>query len=414
MEIELRRVACRRCGAVKRERLAWLVDNPRYTRRFAFYVGRRCRAAAIADIAEELRLEWHTVKELEMQYMREQLRRAGTPAPEVIGIDQVSIRPTVLGRSTDDEIRQLIEGHGYEVFTVAGDDPPLVHQALAGALETCYAKIRAIQSDARQRGVADRPRWPAIVLRTPKGWTGPKVVDGLPIEGTFRAHQVPLAEVKTNPAHLQMLEACMKSYRPQELFDDSGRLMPALAALAPPGDRRMGANPHANGGKELVELDLPDFRDYALPVKRPATERAESTRELGKLMRDVFLSNAGPANFRLFCPDETTSNRLADVFEVQNRCFVGRIEVGDDHLATDGRVMDVLSEHNCQGWLEGYTLTGRHGLFASYEALLARAPRFAAGTSALRELCQEMLVRHETYTRAHLEDLPEVRDWTWT
>jgi xylulose-5-phosphate/fructose-6-phosphate phosphoketolase len=193
-------------------------------------------------------------------------------------------------------------------------------------------------------------------------------VDGVPIEGTFRAHQVPLATVKENAAHLKMLEAWMRSYRPEELFDERGRLAPALAALAPAGDRRMGANPHANGGGVLVDLDLPDFTDYALAVKQPATELHESTRQLGKMMRDIFKRSTGSRNFRLFCPDETNSNRLGDVFEATDRCFVGRTIPTDDHVSAEGRVMEVLSEHNCQGWLEGYILTGRHGLFASYEA----------------------------------------------
>jgi xylulose-5-phosphate/fructose-6-phosphate phosphoketolase len=276
--------------------------------------------------------------------------------------------PTVLGRATEREIRQLIEGHGYEVFFVEGDDPERVQHTLAAALDTCYARIREIQAQARQHGCTERPRWPALVLRTPKGWTGPRVVDGRPVEGTFRAHQVPLAGVRDNPAHLQMLEAWMRSYRPEELFDQDGRFIPELAALAPQGHRRMGANPHANGGLKPAALDLPPFRDYALPVTRPATERHESTRQLGRFMRDIFRGNARQANFRLFCPDETTSNRLGDVFEVENRCFVGPILPVDDHVATDGRVMEVLSEHSCQGWLEGYVLTGRHGLFASYEA----------------------------------------------
>jgi xylulose-5-phosphate/fructose-6-phosphate phosphoketolase len=276
--------------------------------------------------------------------------------------------PTVLGRSSDDEIGKFLTGQGYEVLFVEGDEPPRVHQLLAEALEACYAKIRAIQRAARDQAIAGRPRWPALVLRTPKGWTGPKVVDGLPVEGTFRAHQVPLNQVKTNPEHLRMLEAWMRSYRPEELFDSHGRLVPELQGLAPEGARRMGANPHANGGWQVVPLDLPNFRDYAIPVKRPATERHESTRQLGQLLRDVFTRNRRPARFRLFCPDETNSNRLGDVFEVENRCFMGPIEPGDDHLSPDGRVMEVLSEHLCQGWLEGYTLTGRHGLFATYEA----------------------------------------------
>jgi xylulose-5-phosphate/fructose-6-phosphate phosphoketolase len=276
--------------------------------------------------------------------------------------------PTVLGRSTNEDVRELIEGHGYEVRFVEGDEPRVVHQALAAALDTSYAGIRAIQADARTRGVSGRPRWPAIVLKTPKGWTGPKVVDGVVIEGTFRAHQVPLSGVKDNPEHLKLLEAWMRSYRPEELFDERGRLVAAVAALAPRGDRRMGANPHANGGKELIDLDLPDYRDYALAVKAPAAERHESTRQLGKFMRDIFTANARTANFRLFCPDETNSNRLGDVFEAETRCFVGPALPTDDHISPAGRVMEILSEHSCQGWLEGYTLTGRHGLFASYEA----------------------------------------------
>jgi xylulose-5-phosphate/fructose-6-phosphate phosphoketolase len=275
--------------------------------------------------------------------------------------------PTVLGRSTNDEIESLLGGVGYDVLFVEGSEPKTVHVLLAEALETCYSRIRAIQREARKRGVNGRPRWPALVLRTPKGWTGPKVVDGVPIEGTFRAHQVPLSHVRTNSEHLHMLEQWMRSYRPEELFDAAGRLVPDVAALAPAGARRMGANPHANGGRG-APLDLPPFRDYALAVSRPAAERAESTRQLGKLMRDVFTRNRHSADFRLFCPDETNSNRLGDVFEAENRCLVETVLPNDDHVSPDGRVMEVLSEHLCQGWLEGYNLTGRHGLFATYEA----------------------------------------------
>ena len=275
--------------------------------------------------------------------------------------------PTVLGRASDAEIESILGGEGYEVLFVEGDEPKVVHEALADVLETSYARIRAIQREARTRGVTSRPRWPVIVLRTPKGWTGPKVVDGIQIEGTFRAHQVPLSQVRTNSAHLRMLEQWMKSYRPEELFDAAGRLVPELAELAPSGARRMGANPHANGGKGLA-LDLPSFRDFALAVDRPARDRAESTRQLGKLMAGIFTRNLRQADFRLFCPDETNSNRLGDVFEVQNRCLVEAVLPNDDHVAPDGRVMEVLSEHLCQGWLEGYNLTGRHGLFATYEA----------------------------------------------
>ncbi len=276
--------------------------------------------------------------------------------------------PTALGRASDEEIGHLLQGHGYDVHFVAGDDPPVVHQQFAASLDACYGAIRAIQEDARKHGFRQRPPWPAIVLRTPKGWTGPRVVDGVPIEGTFRAHQVPLARVKDNPEHLRMLEGWMRSYQPEKAFDQNGRLIAALAELAPKGERRMGANPHANGGKLLVPLDIPNFTDYALEVKRPATERHESTRQLGLLLRDLFARNATQQNFRLFCPDETNSNRLGNVFEVENRCFVGRTIPGDDHVSPEGRVMEVLSEHNCEGWLEGYLLTGRHGLFATYEA----------------------------------------------
>ncbi len=276
--------------------------------------------------------------------------------------------PTVLGRDDDTVVHQLIAGHGYEVHFVEGDDPMSVHQAFAETLDTCYARIRSYQEEARKHGFRKRPHWPAIILRTPKGWTGPKEVDGLPVEGTFRSHQVPVADVKTNPEHLRLLEEWMRSYQPEDVFDEDGRLRPELAALAPQGDRRMGANPHANGGKLLVDLHLPDITDYAIEVKQPATERHESTRQLGKLLRDIFAHNVMHQHFRLFCPDETNSNRLGNVFEVENRCFVEPILPTDDHLSPDGRVMEVLSEHLCQGWLEGYLLTGRHGLFASYEA----------------------------------------------
>src|SRR5918997_2253209 len=276
--------------------------------------------------------------------------------------------PTVLGRAEDGEVRSILEGHGYEVHFVEGEDPQRVHQAFAAALDACHESIRGIQRGAREGGFPGRPRWPAIVLRTPKGWTGPSEFNGLPVEGTFRSHQVPLANVRDDPAQLAMLEAWMRGYQPEELFDGEGRLVPELAALAPSGNRRMGANPHANGGTVLRELDVPDFRDYALAVERPATERGESTRKLGELLRDTFTRNAGQANFRLFCPDETNSNRLGAVFEVENRCFVGKTLPLDDHVAPSGRVLEVLSEHLCEGWLEGYLLTGRHGLFATYEA----------------------------------------------
>jgi xylulose-5-phosphate/fructose-6-phosphate phosphoketolase len=276
--------------------------------------------------------------------------------------------PTVLARASDDEVRKLLEGHGYTVHFVEGADPPAVHQAFAATLDRCHAEILAIQRGAREGGLSERPSWPAIVLRTPKGWTGPRELHGLPVEGTFRSHQVPLPGARSGSDQLAMLEAWMRSYRPEELFDEVGRLIPELTALAPSGDDRMGANPHANGGRMLRELDVPDFREYALSVERPASERSESTRKLGELLRDTFTSNAEQANFRLFCPDEVKSNRLGAVFEVENRCFVGKTLPVDDHVAPGGRVFEVLSEHLCEGWLEGYLLTGRHGLFATYEA----------------------------------------------
>jgi xylulose-5-phosphate/fructose-6-phosphate phosphoketolase len=254
------------------------------------------------------------------------------------------------------------------VHFVEGDDPPVVHRELASTLDRCFDIIAEIQDGARAHGFGARPRWPAIVLRTPKGWTGPKVVDGQPVEGTFRAHQVPLANVRDNPDHLRLLEDWMRGYQPEQLFDERGRLVPTLAELAPKGDRRMGANPHANGGRLLEPLDLPDFTEYAIPVARPGAELHESTRRLGEFLRDVFTRNHDRGNFRLVCPDETNSNRLGAVFEVENRVLVEPIIDIDDHVSHDGRVMEILSEHNCQGWLEGYLLTGRHGLFASYEA----------------------------------------------
>jgi xylulose-5-phosphate/fructose-6-phosphate phosphoketolase len=287
--------------------------------------------------------------------------------------------PTVMGRSPNDVVRAFIEGNGYEVFFVEGDDPAHMHQQFAATLDTCYSRILAIQQEVRAYGTGETaapseaqrhfaPRWPAIVLRTPKGWTGPAEVGGLPVEGTFRAHQVPFSNVRKSRDELEGLEAWMRSYEPDTVFDDNGSLLPELTALAPRGLRRMGTNPHANGGKLLTTLRMPDFRRYALDVPRPATERAESTRQLGKFMRDIFVQNAQEANFRLFCPDEVHSNRLDNVFEVENRCFVGPTISIDDHVAPNGRVMEVLSEHLCEGWLEGYLLTGRHGLFATYEA----------------------------------------------
>jgi xylulose-5-phosphate/fructose-6-phosphate phosphoketolase len=299
--------------------------------------------------------------------------------------------PTVLGRSSDDSVRSLLEGHGYDVHFVEGTDPKRVHWELANTLETCHAKIRAIQKKARATGVDARPRWPAIVLRTPKGWTGPKEVNGKPVEGTFRSHQVPLAHVREEPAELAMLEAWMKSYEPEKLFDRDGRLVRALAELAPKGERRMGANPHANGGRLLVPLDLPDFASYAVPVESPGTTSRESTRQLGLMLRDTYAMNRAAKNFRLFCPDETNSNRLGAVFEVENRCLVAdKTDALDDHVSPDGRVMEVLSEHNCQGWLEGYLLTGRHGMFASYEAFVLIVASMATQHSKWIQACDDL------------------------
>jgi xylulose-5-phosphate/fructose-6-phosphate phosphoketolase len=276
--------------------------------------------------------------------------------------------PTVLGRSSDADVRALLEANGYEPHFVEGADPMPVHQAFAAALDHSYAAIRSLQAEARSYGHRAGVHWPAIVLRTPKGWTGPREVDGLPVEGTFRAHQVPLADVQHDPSHLAELEQWMRSYQPEAQFDANGRVRSELAALAPAGSRRMGANPHANGGSVLKPLVMPDFTRYALQVPRPATERHESTRQFGQMLRDVFALNTAAANFRITCPDETNSNRLGDVFAVENRCFTGTTIDIDDHVSADGRVMEVLSEHLCEGWLEGYLLTGRHGLYVTYEA----------------------------------------------
>jgi xylulose-5-phosphate/fructose-6-phosphate phosphoketolase len=275
-----------------------------------------------------------------------------------------------LSRISRQEIEQLFRGYGYEPHFVEGDDPDVVHQLMAGTLDRVVAEIRQIQTVARNRGFTRRPAWPMIILRTPKGWTGPAQVDGLKTEGSWRSHQVPLANLQKEPAHLQMLEQWLKSYRPEELFDDTGRLVADIAELAPKGTMRMGANPHANGGLLLQELDLPDFRAYAIELSTPGSVMGEATRPLGLFLRDVLKANAGKANFRVFGPDETASNRLAAVFEASDRAFTGEILESDEHLSPDGRVMEVLSEHLCQGWLEGYLLTGRHGFFSCYEAFI--------------------------------------------
>jgi xylulose-5-phosphate/fructose-6-phosphate phosphoketolase len=276
--------------------------------------------------------------------------------------------PTVLARIPESELTALLEGYGWRPLFVAGDEPSVVHEALAAALDESLDAIADAQHSARNGGATLRPPWPMIVLRTPKGWTCPKEVDGLQIEGTWRSHQVPVSAARENPEHLRILEEWMRSYRPEELFDEDGRLIEELAELAPNGDRRMSANPHANGGVLLRDLDLPDFHDYAVPVDEPGTTSSEATRVLGGFLRDVIARNR--ENFRLLGPDETASNRLDDVFEVTDRAWDAQTDPSDDHLAPEGRVMEVLSEHLCQGWLEGYLLTGRHGMFDCYEAFI--------------------------------------------
>jgi xylulose-5-phosphate/fructose-6-phosphate phosphoketolase len=276
--------------------------------------------------------------------------------------------PTVLARIDRSELTSMLQGCGYEPRFVEGSDPERVHQEMAATLDAVIEEIRSIQKRAREDGDTKRPNWPMIVMVTPKGWTGPKIVDGLQVEGTFRAHQVPLAELATKPGHLKMLETWMRSYRPEELFDDTGRPVPELRDLPPQGTRRMGCNPHANGGLLLRELRVPDFRKYALPVAAPGAVTGEATRALGKMLRDTIELN--PDNFRIFGPDETSSNRLDAVFEVTGRTSEAAILPSDDHVSRDGRVMEVLSEHMCQGWLEGYLLTGRHGFFSCYEAFI--------------------------------------------
>ena len=278
--------------------------------------------------------------------------------------------PTVLARIGREELEQLLRGYGYHPHFVEGDDPDKMHALMAATLDKVVAEIKKIQHDARGKGIARRPHWPMIVFNTPKGWTGPKFVDGLPVEGTYRAHQVPLSEPRTHPEHLKLLESWMRSYRPEELFDGNGRLRAELAELAPLGERRMGANPYANGGLLLRDLQLPDFRDYAIEVPKPGKAMGEDTRTLGKYLRDVIKLNADERNFRIFGPDETASNRLTAVFEATDKQWQAEVMPTDDHLAPEGRVVEMLSEHQCEGWLEGYLLTGRHGIFNTYEAFV--------------------------------------------
>ena len=283
--------------------------------------------------------------------------------------------PTVLARMDDQELTSLFTGYGWKPYFVEGHEPDAMHQLMAATLDTIVKEIQSIQNDARrnnarQGGQPTRPAWPMVVLRSPKGWTGPKEVDGKPIEGTWRSHQVPVADLQSKPAHVKILEKWMKSYHPEELFDEQGKLISELAELAPKGERRMGANPHANGGLLLRDLIMPDFRQYAVKVSKPGTENAEATRVLGIFLRDVMKLNSDAKNFRVFGPDETASNRLDALFEVTDKEWMEPLLPVDEHLSQNGRVVEMLSEHMCQGWLEGYLLTGRHGFFSCYEAFI--------------------------------------------
>ncbi len=278
--------------------------------------------------------------------------------------------PTVLSRISHEELEKLFVGYGYKPYFVEGSDPETMHQLMASTMDTIIAEIKKIQNDARTAGVTKRPRWPMIVMRTPKGWTGPKEVDGLKTEGFWRSHQVPLSEMAAKPDHVQILEKWMKSYKPEEIFDENGKLVSELAELAPSGKRRMGANPHTNGGLLLKDLKMPDFRNYAIEVPKPGQVSGEATRVMGRFLRDVMKQNIKERNFRVMGPDETASNRLDALFEVTNRAWMGETIPEDTNLAQDGRVMEILSEHTCQGWLEGYLLTGRHGFFSCYEAFI--------------------------------------------
>ncbi|MBT1712019.1 phosphoketolase family protein [Fulvivirgaceae bacterium PWU5] len=278
--------------------------------------------------------------------------------------------PTILARIPKEELEQLFIGYGYKPYFVEGSEPADMHLAMAVTLDEVFEQIKLIQQEARTNGFTKRPQWPLVILRTPKGWTGPDNVDGTQVEGTWRAHQVPLAELASKPEHVLLLEQWMKSYRPEELFDRDGKLIAELAELAPLNDRRMGANPHANGGALLRDLLMPDFKTHAIPVDKPGTIQAESTSIMGGFLRDVMKLNWDKRNFRIFGPDETSSNRLSRLFEITQRTSTAQIVPGDNDLSPDGRVMEVLSEHLCQGWLEGYLLTGRHGLFSCYEAFI--------------------------------------------
>ncbi|KPU95168.1 phosphoketolase [Variovorax paradoxus] len=310
-----------------------------------------------------LAASWHSNKFLNP-------RRDGAVLP-ILHLNGYKIAgPTVLARIGEEELAQLLRGYGHEPYFVVGDQPAEMHRQMASVLDTVLESIRAIQANARTGGFRTRPRWPMIVLRSPKGWTGPRRVDSLQVEGTFRAHQVPLADFATKPDHVELLEQWLRSYRPEELFDANGALRPEIAALAPRGRRRMSANPHANGGLLLKDLAMPPFRVHAVPVEAPGAIDAEATRVAGNFLREVMRANEQERNFRVMGPDETASNRLTALFEVTGRTTTAQVWPDDDHLSPDGRVMEVLSEHLCQGWLEGYLLTGRHGFFSCYEAFI--------------------------------------------
>lgn len=300
--------------------------------------------------------------------------------------------PTVLARIPRNELESLFVGYGYRPYFVEGEDPDLMHEAMATTLDRAIADIEGIQRAARDKSSAERPRWPMIILRSPKGWTGPKEVDGKTTEGSWRSHQVPLAGLADNPQHVKQLEAWLNSYRPEELFDEHGAPIASVAALAPSGCRRMGANPHANGGVLLKNLRLPDYRDYAVDVPRPGGVQGEATRVLGTMLRDVMRKNERNRNFRVFGPDETASNRLGALFEVTDRAWMAERSDADDHLAPDGRVMEILSEHTCQGWLEGYLLTGRHGFFSCYEAFI--------------HIIDSMFNQHAKWLKVTSQDIP--------
>lgn len=278
--------------------------------------------------------------------------------------------PTVLARISHEELESLFVGYGYKPYFVEGSDPETMHQLMAATLDVVIKEIQEIQQDARNNGFGKRPQWPMIILRSPKGWTGPKEVNGKKTEDSWRSHQVPFADMATNAEHLKLLEEWLKSYKPSELFDETGKLIPELAELAPKGTRRMGDNPHTNGGAVLQDLKMPDFKDYAVQVLKPGTATAEATRVSGQFLRDVMKLNQKQRNFRVFGPDETASNRLGDIFQVSDRTWAAETLADDDHLSAEGRVMEILSEHTCQGWLEGYLLTGRHGFFSCYEAFI--------------------------------------------